>query len=683
MRGKSGAFDLTPATARADTSPVKAAPRPLRYLLAACAGWLALYELHVVLAAGLNPGGLFSRGAHDVVLVAASLVCLARVGSVGGSERAAWALIGAGLLAWSLGEIYYTAVLWTDPDPPIPSLADAGYLLFPPLALAGSLALLRARARGVPRRLWVDGLTAALGVAALSAAIVFETVLNNVDGKALAVATSLAYPLLDLVLLGLSVGALASTGWRLDRTWMLLAAGVSTFWLADSLYLVRTAEGVYESGGWFDAGWWAGLALIAAAAWQPAPAQTRRPSEERLRVIAAPLAFGAVGLSLLVYGAIAGINLLAVCLAAASLIAVMARATLTFGENVVMLRTSRDEALTDALTGLGNRRALARALDALLPEADPEHPIVLALFDLDGFKQYNDTFGHPAGDTLLVRLGGNLAAFLHGRGRAFRMGGDEFCAVFQTNGAPPGPMVLGAASALSEHGDGFSITCSHGAITLPTEASDAVEALRIADQRMYANKHAGRTSAGRQSKDVLLRALAERDPGLGSHAESVALAAATAEALGLSPDEIENVRHASELHDVGKVAIPDAILGKPGPLSEEEWGFVRRHTVIGERIILAAPALSRVAALVRASHERWDGAGYPDGLEGEAIPVGARIVAVADAFAAMIAGRPYRRARTAEEALAELQRAAGTQFDPVVVDAWCAAYAHRGARTAV
>jgi diguanylate cyclase (GGDEF)-like protein len=458
---------------------------------------------------------------------------------------------------------------------------------------------------------------------------------------------------------------------------MLLAAGVSTFWLADSLYLVHTTAGVYESGGWFDAGWWAGLTLIAAAAWQPAPTRVARPADERVRVVAVPLAFAAVGLGLLVYGAIADVNLLAVSLAAASLLAVMARATLTFGENVAMLRTSRGEALTDALTGLGNRRDLARTLDELLPEATPERPIVLALFDLDGFKQYNDTFGHPAGDTLLVRLGANLRAFLHGRGRAFRMGGDEFCAIFHTDGASHEPMVLGAAAALSEQGDGFSITCSHGAITLPVEAGDAVEALRIADQRMYANKHAGRTSAGRQSKDVLLRALAERDPHLGTHAETVALAAATAEALGLPPDVVEQVRHASELHDVGKVAIPDAILGKPGPLTAEEWRFVRRHTLIGERIILAAPALARVATLVRSSHERWDGTGYPDALAGEAIPVGARIVAVADAFAAMIAGRPYRPARTPDEALEELRRAAGTHFDPVVVDAWCAAHAAR------
>jgi two-component system cell cycle response regulator len=652
-------------------------PGLYRLLLAACAAWLALHELRVLLAPDLEVGPLSSRFAHDAVLLAAAAICLGRAARLDGRERVAWGLIGGGVLAWSLGELYYTGVLWTESDPPIPSPADVGYLLFPPLVLAGGIVLLRARARGVPRRLWIDGVTAALGVAALSTAIVFETVLDSVEGKPLAVATGLAYPLLDLVLLGLFVGALASTGWRLDRTWMLLAAGISTFWLADSLYLVQTARGAYESGGWFDAGWWAGLLLVAAAAWQPVPAHARRPAAERLRVIAVPLAFGALGLGLLVYGSLAGLNPLAVGLAAASLLAVMARATLTFRENVAMLRTSRDEALTDALTGLGNRRALTRALDARLQAASSERPLVLAIFDLDGFKHYNDTFGHPAGDALLVRMGGNLARFLDGRGRAFRMGGDEFCALFEAPDGARNAMVLGAAEALSERGDGFSISCSHGAIALPVEAADAAEALRIADQRMYANKHAGRMSAGRQSKDVLVRALAERHPELGSHGEAVALAEATAEALGLAPDEVEQVRHAAELHDVGKVAIPDAILGKPGPLSEEEWAFVRRHPVIGQRIILAAPALSRVAALVRASHERWDGGGYPDALAGDAVPLGARIVAVADAFAAMTAGRPYRPARSPGEALAELHRAAGTQFDPAVVDAWCAAWTAR------
>jgi HD-GYP domain-containing protein (c-di-GMP phosphodiesterase class II) len=235
--------------------------------------------------------------------------------------------------------------------------------------------------------------------------------------------------------------------------------------------------------------------------------------------------------------------------------------------------------------------------------------------------------------------------------------------------------VVGAAAALSEHGEGFHIGCSYGAIALPREASDVAEALRIADQRMYAQKNAGRSSASRQSRDVLLRALAERNPELRDHLSGVAeLAEATALRLGLSHEEVEQVRHAAELHDVGKVAVPDAILAKPGPLDETEWAFIRRHTIIGERIIAAAPALTHVAALVRSSHERWDGTGYPDGLAAERIPLGARVVAVADAFDAMLSPRPYSDAGTPEAALAELRRCAGTQFDPAVVAAFDAAW---------
>jgi HD-GYP domain-containing protein (c-di-GMP phosphodiesterase class II) len=253
------------------------------------------------------------------------------------------------------------------------------------------------------------------------------------------------------------------------------------------------------------------------------------------------------------------------------------------------------------------------------------------------------------------------------------MGGDEFCALFPAADDGAGPIVEGAATALSEYGEGFAVSCSHGAIVLPGEARSAAEALRLADQRMYANKHAGRVSAGRQTADALLRALAERDPHLGAQTEAVELAVATARRLELSPDEVERVRHATELRDVGKVAVPDAILGKPGPLRPEEWAFVRRHPVIGERILGGAPALEGVAALVRASHERWDGSGYPDRIPGPSIPLGARIVAVADAFAAMTAERPYRPARTPVAALAELRDCSGGQFDGAVVEAFAAA----------
>src|SRR4051812_42119329 len=291
--------------------------------MVACAAWLVVHEVRVVGFDGISLGPLSSRFAHDVVLLIASGVCLGR-GVFVRRERTAWLLIGFGVLCWTFGEIYYTAVLWDESSPPIPSPADIGFLLFPLFSFAGMLTLLRNRARISPALL-VDGIATALAVAALSAAIVFQTVLEHASGAPMAVVTSLAYPLTDLILLAVGVGALAGTGWRLDRTWALLAAGVLAFWFADSLYLVRTAEGTYEAGGWFDLGWWAAAFLIAVAAWQRPPARARRCGDESLRLIAAPLVSGAVGLELLVYASTGELNLLAVGLAAAALVFVMIR----------------------------------------------------------------------------------------------------------------------------------------------------------------------------------------------------------------------------------------------------------------------------------------------------------------------------------------------------------------------
>jgi HD-GYP domain-containing protein (c-di-GMP phosphodiesterase class II) len=210
-------------------------------------------------------------------------------------------------------------------------------------------------------------------------------------------------------------------------------------------------------------------------------------------------------------------------------------------------------------------------------------------------------------------------------------------------------------------------------VVAPTEAATREEALRLADKRMYAEKAGGRPPAGRQVADVLLRTLEERHPDLGQHVGGVAdMAAAVARRLGLDDKEVERIAHAARLHDVGKVAIPDAILAKPEPLEPEEWEFMKRHTIIGERIISAAPSLTDVARLVRSSHERWDGNGYPDELAGEDIPLGARIVSACDAYDAMVTDRPYKAAVDSELACAELHRCAGTQFDPAVVPAFLA-----------
>ena len=333
-------------------------------------------------------------------------------------------------------------------------------------------------------------------------------------------------------------------------------------------------------------------------------------------------------------------------------------------------RALREAAETDPLTGLGNRRSLTFALDKLGSGASADRPVLLALYDLDGFKLYNDTFGHSAGDALLKRLAENLMANLGGKADVFRMGGDEFCVVTRLD-HPADALVIAqkGAEALAESGDAFTVGASFGTVLLPLDAETHEDALRLADQRMYTQKAFSRMSPSRQTTDALSRVLAERDAELGHHGSTVAeLAGQTALRMGLSPEEAEEIRRAGALHDIGKLAIPESILAKPGPLTDEEWGFVVTHTLVGERIIGSAPALAGVARLVRSSHEAWDGSGYPDRLHGEEASLGARIVAVCDAFEAMVSHRPYRPRRTVEEALAELRRCAGRQFDPGVVE---------------
>jgi diguanylate cyclase (GGDEF)-like protein/putative nucleotidyltransferase with HDIG domain len=358
-------------------------------------------------------------------------------------------------------------------------------------------------------------------------------------------------------------------------------------------------------------------------------------------------------------------------------LSVFVRLVMTFRAHQAMLDHSRIEASSDPLTGLGNRRALSAALERRLDDPRPE-TMILALFDLDGFKTYNDSFGHAAGDALLQRLAGALETVLTGPASVYRMGGDEFCALLP--GGDEGETLLRAAIAvLSDHGDGFSISASLGSVRLPDDTDDVEEALRLADQRMYAHKHGVRRSgAAHEVTRALLSALAQRDPELSHHVDDVAqLAEHTARELGCPEPLVERIRLAAELHDIGKMAIPEAILDKPGGLTDREWTLMRQHTVAGERIIASAEALTAVAPLVRSSHERWDGSGYPDALAGEAIPRGARIIAVCDAYHAMTSDRTYRKAMSAEVALAELRAGAGTQFDPEVV----AAFLRRHIRT--
>ncbi len=439
---------------------------------------------------------------------------------------------------------------------------------------------------------------------------------------------------------------------------------------ADAVYLFQSAAGTYVEGSWIDIFWPVALILIASSAW----AADRSSAELEIEgkpLLAVPATCALLAIGVLVYDHFERVNVLAVGLAAATLLAVVVRLGVTFRENRRLFELTREESITDALTGLGNRRKLLLDLERLLEEPRVD-PTLLMIFDLDGFKGYNDTFGHPAGDALLARLGSKLSAVPGAERGAYRLGGDEFCLIVRVRDGEAEPMIDRACTALSEQGEGFAIGSSFGAVLLPDEATDASQALHIADERLYAQKHSRRMETDR-TMDALLEALSLRDPDLPLHLDSVgSLAVEIAHELGLRRDEIDELVRAAQLHDLGKLAVPDEILHKAGPLDEREWAFVRQHPLVGERILRASPAFRNVATIVRSTHERWDGAGYPDSLAGPDIPVSARIIAACDAFTAMTAARPYRAALSTEEALAELERFAGTQFDPAVVAALAA-----------
>jgi diguanylate cyclase (GGDEF)-like protein len=337
-------------------------------------------------------------------------------------------------------------------------------------------------------------------------------------------------------------------------------------------------------------------------------------------------------------------------------------------ENESLLGVSRVEARTDALTGLGNRRALASDLASATSQLSGHRELLLVMFDLDGFKQYNDSFGHAAGDALLGRLGNRLSAASHDLGCAYRLGGDEFCVLAPCTPGAAEQLLDDALAALEDSGEGWHVGCSCGAVWIPSEADTESRALKLADERMYANK-AIRSSAGRQATDVLLQVITEQDSRLDAHVARVCeLSGRLAEKLERPAHEVEQIRLAAKLHDIGKTAIPTAILQKPGPLDESECEFKRRHPVIGERIVLAAPSLAHIAPLIRSTHERFDGHGYPDGLCAEQIPLGARIIAVCNAFDAMTNPRPHRDTLSPDAAFAELTRHSSTQFDPGVLE---------------
>ena len=636
-----------------------------RVALGAAALLLLLHGLNALFV-GSTPVATALFWALGAGVVAMIVARAARVKN----EREIWIPASIAFVAWFAGSAYYAGS-----NRNVQSLSDflVGDLVLLCCGAAAAVAaerLVRTRVETFTPTILLDAVVIAIATSALGAALMAEA-LSRLTVEANPGVLKLAYPIGALLFLSLATWIVVLADWRPNRFWALATAGLGFLTLASTAFVLAAGRGTYTAGGPLDTLWLAGAVTLVVAAWQT--------DRDKLQVKVGPLkrigvtslaAFTA--LALLVLAHFASVTLLAICFAATAVAGVIARAAVSFYENAQLFADARVQAMTDSLTGLGNRRKLLGDLRREIRLASVESPRVLVIFDLDGFKRYNDTYGHPAGDALLMRLGANLERAIHPYGNAYRLGGDEFCVLVVTGASGAKTIITLAAAALSEKGEGFAVRSSHGSVILPHEARDATLALRIADQRMYAQKDDRRSSATRQARDLLLQILHEREPELGEHLKGVAkLVMGVATRLELDGEELDEVVRAAELHDVGKMAIPDEVLRKPGPLTEEEWAFVRQHTIIGERILSAAPALLPVAKLVRASHERFDGSGYPDGLAADAIPLGSRIVAVCDAFQAMTSPRPYRPAIPVEDALAELRACAGTQFDPEVVKAFC------------
>jgi diguanylate cyclase (GGDEF)-like protein len=372
-------------------------------------------------------------------------------------------------------------------------------------------------------------------------------------------------------------------------------------------------------------------------------------------------------------------------------------------------------ATVDPLTGVANRQAVLDRVDEEITRASRYHrPLSVVMVDLDHFKRLNDTYGHQAGDVVLRHVARLLAENVRMVDTAGRYGGEEFLLVLpETDPDAAASLaeklrrIVGGSMVRLPGGELVTVTLSAGVAGGPGEVLGSDALVRDSDAALYSAKALGRNqvyvfrevvegdtirrspirpearsqaldvgrAAMAAAQDALLATLAERDSWSGKPSTLIAEASvALARAIDLPDGELDRIRTASLLHDLGKLAIPEEILAKPGDLGASEWRVVAEHPKIGQVVLEQAGALRDAATIVLHHHEWFDGRGYPHGLSGGDIPIGARIVSIVDAYEAMIGGRPYRAAISHRAAIAELRRQAGVQFDPELVEVFAALY---------
>ncbi|MFW6102657.1 MAG: diguanylate cyclase, partial [Chloroflexota bacterium] len=349
----------------------------------------------------------------------------------------------------------------------------------------------------------------------------------------------------------------------------------------------------------------------------------------------------------------------------------------------------------DELTGLFNRRHFEERLkEEIARHSRHDSVFSLLMIDLDAFKAYNDMYGHPSGDTLLRFVASLVSASLRESDQGFRYGGDEFAVLLPHTGAEEAFVVaerVRARVAREMEAKRSGVTLSIGLASYPSDGVMPGELVATADTALYYAKNTGgnRTyisskifsetepvsepgnnhrGSGLSAVYALAAAVDAKDHYTYGHSRKVnTYAVVLAEAVGLPSDEVSRISTSALLHDIGKIGIPDRILNKRGELDDEEWEAIKSHPRLGANIVGNVPDLAPCVGAILYHHERWDGTGYPEGLRAKSIPIGARILSIADAFAAMASVRPYRDALPDEIALLRLKEAAGTQFDPDLV----------------
>jgi len=360
----------------------------------------------------------------------------------------------------------------------------------------------------------------------------------------------------------------------------------------------------------------------------------------------------------------------------------------------------------DALTGLLNRRGLNKSLQRIKAVAERQgYPIGFLILDIDNFKEINDKHGHAMGDHILKTCARLLRCLLRTSDLISRYGGDEIVVALPAADIEATRKAAKRILAAVRHYDfsteliKISITVSIGAACeIPVAGKPLEHLMKMADHALYYAKRNGRDAMAVWSSDdkltlesddakttgfsihsqpfrfvfnTLVAMLDAREKATGDHSKRVTkMAGSLAQAMSLSPAQIELCEHGALLHDIGKIAIPDTILLKPGPLTPEEREIVEKHPQVGHEILQSNPEFKNISEIVLSHQERFDGTGYPRGLKGDQICIGARIFTVVDSYDAIRAGRPYAASRSAEEALCEIKRCSGTQFDPEVVEAF-------------